>query len=142
MLGYWNMPEKTAAAVRDGWLHTGDMGVMDSEGYFTLLGRWSERIVSAGRVIYPRYMEEALLRHPAVHYAGVIGKADPAAGQVALGIVELYPEQSVSVEELLTHCQAILGPADSPAMVLVIPQMPMTPTGKIGKQDLIRLYGD
>ena len=141
MLGYWNMPEKTSAAVRDGWLHTGDMGVMDLEGYFTLLGRWSERIVSNGKVIYPRYMEEALLRHPAVHYAGVIAKADPAAGQLALGIVELYPGQSVSAEELLAHCQAILGPADSPAAVQTIPQMPMTPTGKIGKQELIRLYG-
>jgi len=60
---------------------------------------------------------------------------------VALGIVELYAGQSVPAKELLTHCQAILGPADSPAAVLVIPQMPMTPTGKIGKQDLIKLYG-
>jgi long-chain acyl-CoA synthetase len=141
MLGYWNMPEKTRSAVRNGWLHTGDMGVMDAEGYFTLLGRWSERIVSHGKVIYPRYMEEALLRHPAVHYAGVIGKTDPSAGQLALGIVELYPGQSVSAEDLLAHCQAILGAADSPAEVKIIPQMPMTPTGKIGKQELIRLYG-
>ena len=141
MLGYWNLPEKTAAVVKDGWLHTGDMGVMDREGYFTLLGRWSERIISGGRIIYPRYMEEALLRHPAVHYAGVIGKSDPAAGQISLGVVELYPDQTVSAEELLQHCRAILGEADSPAAVQIIPQMPMTPTGKIGKQELIRLYG-
>jgi acyl-CoA synthetase (AMP-forming)/AMP-acid ligase II len=141
MLGYWNMPEKTAAVVRQGWLHTGDMGVMDEEGYFTLLGRWSERIVSHGKVIYPRYMEEALLRHPGVHYAGVIGKNDPQAGQAPLGIVELYPGQAVTAEELLQHCRAILGEADSPSAVLIIPQMPMTPTGKIGKQELIRLYG-
>lgn len=141
MLGYLNLPEKTAAVVRDGWLHTGDMGVMDSEGYFTLLGRWSERIVCRGRVIYPRYMEEALLHHPAVHYAGVIGKADPIAGQVPLGVVELYPDQVATPEELLWHCRRILGEADSPAVVVIIPQMPMTPTGKIGKQELIRQYG-
>ncbi len=141
MLGYWNMPEKTAAVIKDGWLHTGDMGVMDAEGYFTLLGRWSERIVSSGKVIYPRYMEEALLRHPAVHYAGVIGKADPAAGQVPLGVVELYPGQAASADELLQHCRAILGEADSPAAVRIIEKMPMTPTGKIGKQELIQLYG-
>jgi acyl-CoA synthetase (AMP-forming)/AMP-acid ligase II len=141
MLGYHNLPEKTAAVIRDGWLHTGDMGVMDREGYFTLLGRWSERIVSGGRVIYPRYMEEALLRHPAVHYAGVIAKSDPAAGQVPLGVVELWPGQSATEEELLRHCRAILGVEGSPAAVRIIPQMPMTPTGKIGKQDLIRLYG-
>jgi long-chain acyl-CoA synthetase len=141
MLGYWNMPEKTAAVVKDGWLHTGDMGVMDAEGYVTLLGRWSERIVSRGKVIYPRYMEEALLRHPAVHYAAVIAKADPAAGQVALVVVELYADQAVSPQELLQHCRSILREADSPATVLIIPQMPMTPTGKIGMQDLIQLYG-
>jgi len=141
MLEYWNLPEKTAEVVKDGWLHTGDMGVMDKEGYFTLLGRWSERIVSGRKVIYPRYMEEALLRHPAVHYAGVIGKKDPTAGQIALGIVELYPGQLVTPEELLQHCVSILGAADSPAAVVIIPQMPMTPTGKIGKQDLIRQFG-
>ncbi|RPJ40456.1 MAG: long-chain fatty acid--CoA ligase, partial [Chloroflexi bacterium] len=141
MLGYWNMLDKTQAAVRGGWLHTGDMGVMDAEGYFTLLGRWSERIVSGGKVIYPRYMEEALLRHPAVHYAGVIGKQDPAAGQIPLGIVELHAGQTVTPEALRAHCAAILGEAGSPEAVIIIPQMPMTPTGKIGKQELIRLYG-
>jgi len=141
MLGYWNMAEKTTAAVKDGWLHTGDMGVMDSEGYFTLLGRWSERIVINGKVIYPRYMEEALLRHPAVHYSGVIAKKDPAAGQVPLAIVELFADQSAAPAELLDHCRSILGDADSPVEVRVVQQMPMTPTGKIGKQELLRLYG-
>ena len=141
MLGYWNLAEKTKAVIQDGWLHTGDMGVMDSEGYFTLLGRWSERIVSHGKVIYPRYMEEALLRHPAVHYAGVIAKDDPTGGQIPLGIVELYPGQAASPEELLQQCITILGTAESPVEIQIIPQMPMTPTGKIGKQDLIRLYG-
>jgi acyl-CoA synthetase (AMP-forming)/AMP-acid ligase II len=141
MIGYWNMPEKTAEALRDGWLHTGDMGVMDEEGYFTLLGRWSERIIVQGRVIFPRYMEEALLKHPAVHYSGVIAREDTASGQIPLGIVELYPGQSITPAALLEHCRAILGVADSPHEVLVIDKMPMTPTGKIGKQELIRLYG-
>lgn len=141
MIGYWNMPEKTSTVVKDGWLHTGDMGSMDEEGYFTLLGRWSERIMYAGRVIYPRYMEEALLRHPSVHYAGVIGRSDPEKGQVPLGIVELYHDKPVKAEELLEHCQRILGEADSPAEVIIIFHMPMTPTGKIGKQELIRIYG-
>lgn len=141
MLGYWNMEEKTASVIRDGWLHTGDMGVMDEEGYFTLLGRWSERIITRGRVIFPRYMEEALLKHPAVHYAGVIAREDAQSGQIALGIVELYPDQKAKPEELLAHCHSILGIEDSPVEVLMIEKMPMTPTGKIGKQELIRLYG-
>lgn len=141
MLGYWNMPEKTDSVIRDGWLHTGDMGVMDEEGYFTLLGRWSERMVISGRVVFPRYMEEALLRHPVVHYAGVIARQDEVNGQIALGIVELYPGQVVRPDELLAHCRGILGVDDSPGEVMIIEKMPMTPTGKIGKQELIRLYG-
>ncbi len=141
MIGYWNMPEKTDSVIRDGWLYTGDMGVMDEEGYFTLLGRWSERIIIKGRVVFPRYMEEALLKHPAVHYSGVIAREDPASGQIPLGIVELYPGQSITPVELLEHCRAILGTENSPHEVLIINQMPMTPTGKIGKQELIRLYG-
>lgn len=141
MIGYWNMPEKTESVLRDGWLHTGDMGVMDEEGYFTLLGRWSERIISQGRVIFPRFVEEALLKHPAVHYSGVIAREDPTTGQQPLGIVELYPGQSITPAELLEYCRNILGAENSPYEVLIIDQMPMTPTGKIGKQELIRIYG-
>lgn len=141
MVGYWNMPKKTAEVIRAGWLHTGDMGSMDQEGYYTLLGRWSERIVSSGRIIYPRRMEETLLSHPAVHYAGVIGKYDPLKGQVPLGIVELHPHQSIRAEELMAYCRSILGESDSPADILIVFQMPMTPTGKIGKQELMRIYG-
>jgi acyl-coenzyme A synthetase/AMP-(fatty) acid ligase len=95
----------------------------------------------SGRVIYPRYMEEALLRHPAVHYAGVIGKKDSKKGQIPLATVELYPDKSVTPEELLSHCKTILGEADSPSEIVILNQMPMTPTGKIGKQELIKLYG-
>ncbi len=140
MMGYWNMPEKTAEALRDDWLHTGDMGIMDREGYLTMLGRWSERIVCAGKVIYPRYMEETLLQHPAVHYAGVIAKPDAQYGQIALGVVELFAGQTVTAQDLLSHCQGILGLEHSPHQIEVIAKMPMTPTGKIGKQELIRLY--
>ncbi len=141
MLGYWNMPEKTESVLQNGWLHTGDMGVMDEEGYFTLLGRWSERIIIQGRVVFPRYMEEALLRHPAVHYSGVIAKPHPTLGQIPLAIVEIYPDPPVTPDQLLEHCRAILEAEDSPAELLIIEKMPMTPTGKIGKQELIRLYG-
>lgn len=141
MLGYWNMPEKTASAIKDGWLHTGDMGVMDNEGYFTMIGRWSERIRMGKKVIYPRYMEEALLRHPAVHYAGVIGRKHETLGQAPVGIVELWPDQKVTQDELLTHCRAILGQECTMTEVIIIPRMPMTPTGKIGKQELIKEFG-
>jgi acyl-CoA synthetase (AMP-forming)/AMP-acid ligase II len=136
MAGYWDMPEKTAEALRDGWLHTGDMGRMDTQGYITMLGRWSERIVSHGQVIFPRPMEEALLRHPAVQYAAVIPKPDATAGQLPKAVVALYPGQSATPEALLAHCQVELGRQASPVLVEIIPQMPMTATGKIGRAAL------
>jgi acyl-CoA synthetase (AMP-forming)/AMP-acid ligase II len=141
MLGYWNMPDKTASVIKIGWLHTGDMGVMDDEGYFTLLGRWSERIIMDDKVIYPRYMEEALLSHPSVHYAGVIGRAHDSIGHVPVGVVQLWEGQVVTPEELLAHCKAMQGDECTLIDVIIIQKMPMTPTGKIGKQDLIKQFG-
>ncbi len=136
MVGYHNLPEKTAEALRNGWLHTGDMGVMDEQGYIRLVGRWSERILMHGQVIFPRPLEEALLRHPAVRYVCVIAKKDSAAGQVPKAIVELYPEAQTTAEELLRHCAALLGENNPLREVEIIDQMPMTPTGKIGRADL------
>lgn len=136
MTGYHNLPEKTAEALRNGWLHTGDMGVMDVDGYITLVGRWSERILSHGKVIFPRPLEEVLLRHPAVRYVCVIAKADPAAGQVPKAVVELYADKTASPEELMEHCDELLGSANTLVEIEIIDQMPMTPTGKIGRADL------
>jgi len=142
MAEYWKMPEKTTLVLRDGWLHTGDMGCMDSEGYLYLLGRWSERIVTSGKVIFPRSMEEALYRHPAVRYVAVIGKNDPVVGQIPLAIVALYDGKAATESELLEHCRAQLGPENSPHELHIIPEMPMTPTGKISKAELmLRING-
>ena len=137
MSGYWRMPEKTAQTLRKGWLHTSDMGRMDSEGYISMLGRWSERIVSDGKAIFPRPMEEALFRHKSVQYAAVIGKPDRDAGEIPKAIVSLFEGKSATAEELLSHCHTELGKDGSPATVEIIPEMPMTATGKIGKADLV-----
>jgi long-chain acyl-CoA synthetase len=136
MAGYWNMPDKTAETLRGGWLHTGDMGRMDADGDISMLGRWSERIVQAGRVIFPRPLEEALYRHPAVKYAAVIGKPDPAQGQVPKAVVALHADNVASPEELLAVCHSQLGEEHSPVLVEIIPEMPMTSTGKINKAEL------
>ncbi|MEJ2709657.1 MAG: class I adenylate-forming enzyme family protein [Anaerolineales bacterium] len=136
MVGYWDRPEKTAETLRGGWLHTGDMGTMDSEGYVSMLGRWAERIVSRGKVIFPRGMEEALYRHPAVHQACVIGRPDPEAGELPKAIITLYPGQSVTSAELQAHCAAQLG-ADQPLTDFeILSEIPMTPTGKISRAEL------
>ena len=136
MVGYWDMPDKTAEAIRDGWLHTGDMGRMDSEGYIHMLGRWSERIVTNGTVIYPRAMEEAFLKHPAVQYVAVIGKPDEDAGELPKAVISLHEGQSASEEDLLLHGRELLGEKDSPSLIEIIAEMPMTPTGKIGRAQL------
>lgn len=136
MLGYWEMPEKTNEAIRDGWLHTGDMGVMDSEGYISMLGRWSERIVSNGKVLFPRPMEESLLRHPAVRYAAVIGKPDPQEGEIPKAIVVLHQGQKTNCSDLLAHCRNDPSLSEYPQVVEIISEMPMTPTGKIGRAAL------
>jgi acyl-CoA synthetase (AMP-forming)/AMP-acid ligase II len=135
MLGYHGLPEKTAEVLRGGWLHTGDMGIMEADGYIRMIGRWSERIVTRGKIIYPRAMEEALLRHPAVRYACVIARLDPQAGQLAKAVVELHAGQSAGESELLAHARAVLG-ADAPPLLEIIPVMPMTPTGKLARAEL------
>jgi acyl-CoA synthetase (AMP-forming)/AMP-acid ligase II len=136
MVGYWQRPEKTAETLRGGWLHTGDMGRMDSEGYVTMLGRWAERIVCNGKVIFPRGIEEALYRHPAVRQACVIGKPDAQAGELPKAIVTLYAGQSATAEELLAHCRSQLSSAQGPALIEFMAELPMTPTGKIGRAEL------
>ncbi len=138
MLGYWKKAEKTAETLRDGWLHTGDVGRMDEAGYLYFLGRWSERIVSGGKVILPRPMEEALYRHPAVQHVAVVGRPDQQLGEIPKAIVSLFPGQSATPEELHAHCRQLLGPDNSPAVIEIIPDMPMTPTGKVAKADLQR----
>jgi long-chain acyl-CoA synthetase len=136
MVGYWGRPEQTAETLRGGWLHTGDMGKMDAEGYVYMLGRWSERIVSGGKVIFPRGIEEALYRHPAVRHACVIGRPDPGLGEIPKAIVSLYEGKTVAPDELIAHCRARLNPDQVPAILEILAEMPMTPTGKVGRAEL------
>ena len=91
MTGYWNNPEATADALRGGWLHTGDIGVMDEDGYITLKDRSKDVIISGGSNIYPREVEEVLLRHPAVAEASVIGRKDPEWGEAVVAFVAARP---------------------------------------------------
>jgi len=136
MLGYHNLPEKTREVLRNGWLHTGDVGIMDADGYITLLGRLSERIVMNGRAVFPRPLEEALLRYPAVRYVCVVGAPHPQSGRVPRAFVELFPGASATPDELLAHCQDLLGAQNTLREVEILAQMPMTPTGKIARADL------
>ncbi len=136
MVGYWRRPEATAATLKGGWLHTGDVGRMDEEGNLYLLTRLSERILTGGRALYPRILEEALLRHPAVHRVAVFGLADNALGQIAKAAVSLHPGVTATEADLLAHCKQELGDG-GPHRLEILEGLPMTPTGKISKMDLL-----
>jgi acyl-CoA synthetase (AMP-forming)/AMP-acid ligase II len=138
MHGYWGKPEKTAEALRGGWLHTGDAGVIDRDGYVTMRGRFSELIEVAGRTWYPRDVEEALCRQPGVKEAAVVAVPDPRLGQRPIAFVTAETPEP----ELASLTAAIAGEVPYDVATLTIRRLdsfPMTPTGKIANAELRRM---
>jgi acyl-coenzyme A synthetase/AMP-(fatty) acid ligase len=134
MKSYWGKPEKTLETLRGGWLHSGDAGTMDADGYITMRGRFAELITVGGRTWFPRDIEEALCAQPGVKEAAVIGLPDGAVGQRPIAFVTVTSEV-----DLLNLKQAIapLVPYDlAPLTIRSLSDFPMTPTGKIAKADL------
>jgi len=105
MKGYWNMPEETAAMIRDGWLYTGDLAVMDEEGYFRIVGRKKDMIIAGGYNIYPDEIDRVLMSHPAVLEACTIGVPDEKRGETVKAFLQLKPGATVSEEELADFCR-------------------------------------
>jgi acyl-CoA synthetase (AMP-forming)/AMP-acid ligase II len=138
MHGYWDRPDKTTETLRDGWLHTGDVGYVDADGYVFMRGRVSERLIVSGEHWYPRDMEEVLMRHPSVREAAVVGVPDTALGQRPVAYVTVRdgapPPEGAALVEAVT---ADLGRAVPALTVVAIDAMPMTPTGKISKAQLL-----
>src|SRR5207253_7711031 len=108
MRGYLGRPDATAQAMVDGWLHTGDVGVLDEDGYLTLVDRIKDMIIRGGENIYPKEIETVLAGHPAVLEVAVVGAPDPFLGEVPVAYVVAYPDTTVIAEELLAHCRAEL----------------------------------
>jgi long-chain acyl-CoA synthetase len=132
MLGYWNDPTATAAALQDGWLCTGDMGVLDPEGFLTLKDRSKDVIISGGSNIYPREVEEVLLLHPGVHEAAVIGRPDPEWGEVAVA----YFTGDATPEALDALCVGHIARFKRPKAYVRLPALPKNNNGKIVKTEL------
>jgi long-chain acyl-CoA synthetase len=136
MKGYYNLPEETAAAIVDGWLHTGDLGTVDAEGYFTIVDRKKDLIIRGGQNIYPADIEEALYRHRAVAEAAVVGIADEVLGEVPKAFVALKPGAVATSEDLIAHCKDELAYFKVPVAVEILAELPKGPTGKILRRAL------
>jgi acyl-CoA synthetase (AMP-forming)/AMP-acid ligase II len=136
MKGYWNNPEATARALRDGWLWTGDLGAIDAEGFLTLKDRSKDMIISGGANIYPREIEEVLLTHPGVAETAVVGRAHPDWGEEAIAFVVRRGEAEVSETELDRLCLDNIARFKRPKGYRFVAALPKNNYGKILKTDL------
>ncbi|MHA1648694.1 MAG: class I adenylate-forming enzyme family protein, partial [Candidatus Helarchaeota archaeon] len=140
MQGYWDQPEKTAQTLRDGWLHTGDLGKLDEEGYLYITGRGKDMIVSGGENIYPIEVEDALLSHPAVLECAVIGIPDEQWGEAVCAIVCLRPKikegVDITEEDLIKYVKSKIAKYKAPKKVIFRRKLPKSPQGKILKRKL------
>jgi long-chain acyl-CoA synthetase len=136
MKGYWNKPEATQETLRNGWLHTGDIAYMDDGGYVFIMDRSKDLIISGGANIYPREVEEVLLRHPAVHEVAVLGIPDLLWGEAVHAVVVPKPGVGVTAEELITFCQSHLASYKKPKTVTFAESLPKSAYGKVLKREL------
>lgn len=136
MKGYWNRPEETAETLSDGWLHTGDIAKMDADGYFYIVDRKKDMIISSGFNVYPRDIEEVFFEHPKVQEATVIGIPHPTRGEQVKVFVVLKAGQTSSAEELLAFCQNKLARYKWPTLIEFRDELPKTNVGKILKKTL------
>ena len=140
MKGYLNRPEETAAAIIDGWLHTGDIGKLDEEGFLYILDRKKDMIISGGENIYPAEIEDALLNNPKVMDVGVIGYPHEKWGEAVKAIVVVKEGENLTEAELIEWCQGKIGKFKIPKTVVITDAIPRTPTGKILKTELRRQF--
>nr|WP_241728914.1 AMP-binding protein [Nocardioides zeae] len=136
MAGYLHRPEETAATVVDGWLHTGDVGYLDADGFLVLVDRVKDMVIRGGENIYPKEIEDVLYEHPAVLEAAVVGRPDPTYGEVPVAHVALRPGASATPDELRAHCAAVLARFKVPADVQLHAALPKNSVGKLLKPAL------
>jgi len=140
--GYWNKPDATAEAIHDGWFHTGDLGRVDEDGHYAIVGRLKDMIISGGANIYPAEIERAIELHPDVTGAAVIGVSDPKWGEVGKALVELRPGAALAMEGLNAFLADKLGRFKLPKYLAVVEALPRTPaSGKVQKFILKKNHG-
>ena len=136
MQGYLNKPEATAATIREGWLHTGDMGFIDTDGFIHLTGRAKEMMIVGGENVFPGEIEAVLCDHPAVAEAAVIGQEDPIRGEIPVAYVILNENAEIRDSDLRAYCREKIAGYKAPREVRIVKDLPRGPTGKILKRAL------
>jgi acyl-CoA synthetase (AMP-forming)/AMP-acid ligase II len=140
MVEYWKMPEETHNTIVDGWLHTGDMGYYDENGFIYIVDRKKDMIISGGENVYPREVEEILYRHPAVSEAAVIGVPDDKWVERVHAVITLRHEQETTADDIIAFCKAHLAGYKAPKSVEFVQSLPTSPQGKILKKKLREKY--
>lgn len=138
MVGYWNRPEATAESIVDGWLHTGDAGVLDEDGFLTIVDRIKDMLISGGENVYPAELENVLLTHEGIADAGVIGVPSKKWGESPLAVI--VKSDDISAEEVMAFCNAKLAPYKAIKVIEFVEVIPRNPTGKILKRVLREQY--
>ncbi len=136
MLGYYNNPEATAETLQNGWVRTGDLGKLDSDGFLSIVGRKKDLIIRGGANIYPTEVEDALYGHPAVAECAVIGRPDQVYGEIVEAVLVLKDGRVATTDELIAHCKERIADYKIPAIFEVVSALPKGPTGKILKRTL------
>jgi long-chain acyl-CoA synthetase len=139
MKGYWHQPAETAEVIRNGWLHTGDIGYVDEDGYFFITDRKKDMIIRGGENIYPKEIENILYQHPATLEAAVIGIPDPTYGETVKAFVVLKDGDTATDEDLMNFCREQLPTYKRPKMIRIIAALPKSAVGKILKRELRKL---
>jgi acyl-CoA synthetase (AMP-forming)/AMP-acid ligase II len=138
MLGYWRNPEEMARTVRNGWVHTGDLGTFDDEGFLSIVGRKKEVIRSGGESIFPAEIERVLLTHPAILEAGVVGIPDERWGEAVVAAVVLRDGVALTTADVVAHVRSHLAGYKKPAHVCFLRELPRTAASRQVHKPLLR----
>ncbi|BBX66522.1 putative long-chain-fatty-acid CoA ligase [Mycobacterium saskatchewanense] len=140
MLGYWNRPTETAATVRDGWMHTGDMARMDERGYLFIIDRLKDMIITGGENVFSAEVENALAGHPAVAASAVIGVPDERWGERVHAVIVLHPGGETTEASIQEHCRALIAGYKVPRSMEFVTELPISGAGKVLKRELRERY--
>jgi long-chain acyl-CoA synthetase len=136
MQGYWNDAAETASVLRDGWLHTADIGHLDEDGYLFVVDRKKDLILRGGFNVFPRDVEDVLTAHPEVAMVGVVGRPDPRLGEEVVAFVSLRPGATVNADELIEFARRQLSPTKAPREIHILATIPLTSVGKLDRKAL------